>query len=143
MSSIDGCRARFLSEIFHLQTTAGANLITTSLFIPEITEKFKGSILLEIRASKQDVRSYIDGHMSYLPSFVERNLDLQEEIKTEIVAAIDGMYIAPLILIYKTHLNFIRFLLAQLHLDSLKAKKSPKAIRIALQTLPTGSKAYV
>ena len=35
-----------------------------------------------------------------------------------------------------------RFLLAQLHLDSLKGKKSPKTIRTALKTLPTGSEAY-
>lgn len=35
-----------------------------------------------------------------------------------------------------------RFLLAQLYLDSLKGKKSPKAIRSALKKLPTGSEAY-
>jgi ankyrin repeat protein len=35
-----------------------------------------------------------------------------------------------------------RFLPAQLHLDSLKGKKSPKAIRTALKALPTGSEAY-
>jgi ankyrin repeat protein len=36
----------------------------------------------------------------------------------------------------------IRFLLAQLHLDSLIGKRSPKAIRAALAMLPKGSKAY-
>ena len=35
-----------------------------------------------------------------------------------------------------------RFLLAQLHLDSLIGKRSPKAIRNALKKLPTGSEAY-
>ena len=35
-----------------------------------------------------------------------------------------------------------RFLLAQLHFDSLKGKTSPKAIRAALSKLPTGSEAY-
>lgn len=35
-----------------------------------------------------------------------------------------------------------RFLLAQLHLDSLAGRTSPKAIRNALKTLPTGSDAY-
>jgi ankyrin repeat protein len=39
-------------------------------------------------------------------------------------------------------IDFTRFLLSQLHLDSLKGKKSPKAIRIALKRLPTGSEAY-
>ena len=39
-------------------------------------------------------------------------------------------------------LTSYRFLLAQLHLDSLKGKKSPKAIRAALNKLSTGSEAY-
>ena len=32
--------------------------------------------------------------------------------------------------------------MAQLHLDSLIGKKSPKAVRTALEKLPTGSRAY-
>src|SRR5258706_11573932 len=39
-------------------------------------------------------------------------------------------------------LTTYRFLLAQLHFDSLKGKTSPKAIRAALKKLPTGFKAY-
>jgi hypothetical protein len=38
--------------------------------------------------------------------------------------------------------NFDRFLLAQLHLDSLIGKRSPKAVLAALTKLSTGSKAY-
>jgi hypothetical protein len=52
------------------------------------------------------------------------------------------MYIAPSILIYEIYTHFARFLLAQLHLNSLKGKRSPKAISITLTKLPTGSKAY-
>jgi hypothetical protein len=89
----DGCRSRFLSEIFNLQVKCGANLFATSRFISEITEKFNGSTLLEIRASNEDVRKYLKGHMSQLPSFVSRNVDLQEEIMTEIAQAVDGMYV--------------------------------------------------
>ncbi len=63
----------------------------TSRFIPEIVKNFEGSISLEIRASDEDVRRYLEGHMSRLPSFVLRGLDLQEEIKTEIIKAVDGM----------------------------------------------------
>lgn len=40
-----------------------------------------------------------------------------------------------------TNLHF-RFLLAKLYLDALKGKKSPKAIRKALEELPTGFQAY-
>ena len=49
---------------------------------------------LEIRASKYDVRRYVDRHMSHLPSFVGRSLDLQEEIKAEIVKAVNGVYVS-------------------------------------------------
>jgi hypothetical protein len=50
-------------------------------------------MLLEIRASEEDVRRYLDGHMSQLPAFVVQRSDLQEEIKTGIVTAVRGMYV--------------------------------------------------
>jgi hypothetical protein len=87
----NGCRARFLTEVFNLLTKAGANLFATSRFIPEITDRFKGSISLEIRASEEDVRRYLEGHMSKLPTFVGNSSDLQEEVKAGIVKAVDGM----------------------------------------------------
>ena len=89
----DGCRARLLSEIFELKTKHGANLFTTSRFIPDVIEKFKHDPSLEIRANEEDVQRYVNGHISNLPSFVGRNLDLQNEIKTEIIKAVDGMYV--------------------------------------------------
>lgn len=94
----DGCCSRFLSEIFNLQARSRANIFATSRFIPEITERFEGSMSLEIRASKHDVQRYVDGHMLQLPSFVGRNLDLQEEIKAKIVKAVDGMYVSSQLL---------------------------------------------
>jgi len=86
-------RRIFLSEMFNLQAKTGISLFATSRFIPEIMEEIKGAISLEIRASDEDVRKYLDGHMLQLPSFVLRSLDLQEEIKTEIIKAVDGMYV--------------------------------------------------
>lgn len=91
----DGCRARFLSEIFTLQAKTGANLFTTSRHISNIEKEFEGSIQLEIRASEEDVRRYLDGHILQLPGFVTRSLELQEEIKAAIVKAVDGMYRVP------------------------------------------------
>ena len=88
-----GCRKRLLSEIFGLQTKTGANLFMTSRFIPEITEEFTKALWLEIRATSQDVRRYLDSHMSQLPGCVLRSLDLQDEIKTSIIKAVDGMYV--------------------------------------------------
>jgi hypothetical protein len=89
----DGHRTRFLSEIFSFQAKCGANLFATSRFIPEIKERFKGSISLEISASNEDVRRYLDGHMDRLPGFVRRSEELKDEVKTEIVKAVGGMYV--------------------------------------------------
>jgi hypothetical protein len=96
----DGCRTKFLSEIFKLQAEAGTNLFATSRHIPEIIKEFNGSVSLEIRASDEDVQRYLDGCMSHLPGFVLYNPELQKEIKTEIVKAVDGMYVPSYILFF-------------------------------------------
>lgn len=88
-----GCRDKFLSELFNLQATCGANVFATSRFIPDIMAKFNECESLEIRASDHDIRLSISGRISLLPSFVRQRLDLQEEIKTGIVKAVNGMYV--------------------------------------------------
>ena len=89
-----GCRTRFLTEIFNLQKTSSSNFFTTSRFIPEITEWFTKSKVLEIRASKEDVQRYVESHIAQLRSFVEKNKQLQKEIKSSISDAVNGMYVA-------------------------------------------------
>ncbi|KFZ20700.1 hypothetical protein V502_03054, partial [Pseudogymnoascus sp. VKM F-4520 (FW-2644)] len=121
----DGCRTKLLTEILALEAKSRASIFSTSRFIPEIHEQFKNSMRLEIRASDQDVQRYIDGHMSQLPRCALRSSVMQGEIKAAIVQAVNGM-----------------FLLAQLYFDSLKDKKSPKAMRTALKDLSTGNDAY-
>ena len=88
----DGSRQRLLSSLFNLQIKCGINLLATSRHILSIKEEFEGKTMLEIRASEADVRRYLEGHMFRLPGFVVRNPELQEEIKTGIVKAVDGMY---------------------------------------------------
>lgn len=89
----DGCRHKFLSNLFDLQAKCCANLFATTRPISSIEKAFEGSESLEIRASEEDVRKYLDGYMFRLPGFVVRNIKLQEEIKTCIVEAADGMYV--------------------------------------------------
>jgi hypothetical protein len=91
----DGNHRKLLAEIFNLQARTRVSLFATSRFIPEIVKEFEGSISSEIRANDEDVKRYLDGHMFQLPSFVLRNSDLQEEIKTAIVKAVAGMYDLP------------------------------------------------
>lgn len=92
-----GCRAKFLAGIFSLRAECGANLFATSRYIPEIIETFEGRMSLEIRASDQDVEryieGYIEGHMPQLQRLIKRSPQLQQEIKTGILNAVDGMYV--------------------------------------------------
>lgn len=88
-----GCRIRFLTEISNLQLKCRANIFSTSRFLPEITDQFKGSISLEIRASEQDVRRHLVGYMPHLPSCISNHPDLCREVETEIAKASDGMYV--------------------------------------------------
>lgn len=89
----DGCRARFLSEIFNFQAKCAANLFVTSRFIPEILDRFKNDVSLEIRARDEDVQRYLAGHMTRLPSFVSSSPGLEDEIKATISKAVDGMWV--------------------------------------------------
>lgn len=91
----DSCRPRLLSSLFDIQANSGANILATSRFIPEITERFSNSLHLEILASEQDVGKFLDSHISQLPSCVLRSPKLQDEIKVEIINSVEGMYVYP------------------------------------------------
>jgi Cdc6-like AAA superfamily ATPase len=87
----DGCRARLLSELFALQKTHETNLFVTSRPLPDIVSQFQNCESLEIRAIRNDVERYLEGHMDQLLSFVQGNRQLQTDIKTAISEAVDGM----------------------------------------------------
>jgi Cdc6-like AAA superfamily ATPase len=85
-------RKRFLPEILKLRARTGSSLFATSRFIPEIVKEFEGSMKLEIRATKEDIQSYLDRKITLqLPSFVKNKMELQNDIKTEICKVVDGM----------------------------------------------------
>ncbi|UPK95610.1 hypothetical protein LCI18_006545 [Fusarium solani-melongenae] len=116
-----------LSEIFDLQRSCVTNVFATSRHIPAIEARFKGASTLEIRACDEDVRKYVDDNIDRLPGFVQENSGLREEIKDGIINAVDGI-----------------FLLAKFHLDSLIGVQSVRALRDALDRLPSpaGTNAY-
>ncbi|KAK2593679.1 hypothetical protein QQS21_008622 [Conoideocrella luteorostrata] len=111
------CRKKFLTELFDLQKRHGTNIFATSRFIPDIMEQFKARVSLEIRASTNDVTRYLECHIKELPSVVQKDQQLQDEITTGISEVVDGM-----------------FLLAQLYLGLLRDKLTPNAIRSAIAT---------
>ncbi|KAH6989117.1 hypothetical protein BKA56DRAFT_710473 [Ilyonectria sp. MPI-CAGE-AT-0026] len=95
VDALDECqttsRKSFLLEIFALQAKCRANIFVTSRPIPEVTEKFKGLKSLEIRASKEDVERYLEGHIGQLSVFDEWSQRLRDEVKTRILDAVDGI----------------------------------------------------
>ncbi|KAH8659428.1 hypothetical protein BGZ61DRAFT_433523, partial [Ilyonectria robusta] len=112
----DGSRTRFLTEVFELQAKSAINIFATSRPLPEITQSFNETLSLDVRATRDDVRKYLDGHMKELRLFIRGDRQLQEEIKAGISEAVDGM-----------------FLLAQIYLESLDDKLTPNAVRDALE----------
>jgi Cdc6-like AAA superfamily ATPase len=127
----DRSRSQFLNEIFSLQTKCGANIFATSRFIPEITDRFKQSISVEIRASDEDIQKYLEGHMDELRSFVQHDQQLQAEIKTKISDSVGGMYVVQLVFGRRTTADFPQvssrtdlFRLAERQVYSICYKKS-------------------
>lgn len=104
---------------------AQIKLFATSRSIPEISEQFKSDKSIEIKGSPADIESYATHRLSELPRCVQNSSTLQAEIVQAIISSTEGM-----------------FLLAKLHIDLLKDKRTPKAMRGALHTLPSGSGAY-
>ncbi|KAF4341757.1 purine and uridine phosphorylase [Fusarium beomiforme] len=136
----DGSRVKFLAEVFNLQAKSSINLFATSRPIPDITYEFQSSILLKVSATEEDVTAFLRSHMSRLPAFVRYRSELQAEVLNGIVHSVQGMLVIPSL--QQKAVNLPRFLLAQLHLDTLVGKTSVQAVRDALQKLPSGSNAY-
>ncbi|KFZ19348.1 hypothetical protein V502_03701, partial [Pseudogymnoascus sp. VKM F-4520 (FW-2644)] len=120
----DGTRSDLLTILQNLQAKSNISLMATSRFDARIEQSFQGSSMSEIRASDADVTRFVAGHIRRLPKCVQRDLELQAEIQDGIVQAVDGM-----------------FLLARLHVDSLRGKGTKKEIRSTLKNLPKGSTA--
>ncbi|KAI1135672.1 hypothetical protein F5Y05DRAFT_167876 [Hypoxylon sp. FL0543] len=95
VDALDECetsqREKLLSGLFDLQEEQGVNILATSRFIPEIVGRFTSCKSLEIRASEEDVRIYLEGHMKQLPSFVHGDADIRHQIITTISETADGM----------------------------------------------------
>ncbi|KAJ7278151.1 hypothetical protein C8J57DRAFT_1465375 [Mycena rebaudengoi] len=99
------------------------NLLFTSR--PHITPEmfFPNTPALEIRATEEDIRRYLDAQIQNsfrLSKHVQSRPELHQEIEDQIISNVDGM-----------------FLLAKLHIDSLIIKNTVKAVREALKSLPT------
>jgi hypothetical protein len=87
----DGFRRELISSLHAIQADGRTNLFLTSRFNSDVIGMLRTSQSIEIRATPEDVKLYLEGHMSQLPAFVGRSPALEEEVKTGISNAVDGM----------------------------------------------------
>ena len=135
----EGTRKHFLTEVRRL--LPNVRLLITSRYIRDIENEFKDAACLEIRASDEDIKSYletrIEGQLP-LARYTKVNHPLRNDILNTIVEKASGMYVPARSSFKSLHilLTFLRFLLAQLHMDSLAREDNIRDIRRALQSLP-------
>jgi len=92
-SATDRILSRFMEELFSLQAKTSSSLFATSRPILGIPEEFerRGGSILEIRASDEDMRRYLDGHINQISTFVREASGIERKIKSAIIKAADGM----------------------------------------------------
>ncbi|CAG8980199.1 hypothetical protein HYALB_00012392 [Hymenoscyphus albidus] len=103
-------------------SSPNVRLLCTSRHLGDIEDLFKGAPHLEIRASDEDITKYLDVHIQQVPKVVRfccKSEDLKTRIVEKLVEKANGM-----------------FLLAELHLESLKSKTDIKSLRKSLDILP-------
>lgn len=85
-----GRRRIMLKELFKLQKLRPIHLLVTSNHDPHIAGLFSKADLLEIRANKEDMRSYLEYHISHLLPFIGDDYALEAEIVSSVINAADG-----------------------------------------------------
>ena len=84
-------RQTLIGHLRPLQDLFRFSLMTTSRYIPSLALDFHQPLRMDIRASTEDVRRYVEGHILELPSCVKKCSGLQETIASVIVDAVEGM----------------------------------------------------
>lgn len=90
-SSHAGVQRKLIDRLRGLQASTNVRLLYTSRYIHEVTEEFKSSPRLEVRAREEDVKRYVVGQMSRLPNCIQKDDRLKNDVQNKIVEAVDGM----------------------------------------------------
>ncbi|KAJ7162914.1 ankyrin repeat-containing domain protein [Mycena filopes] len=113
-------RSIFLAKLRALSPTI--NLLLTARSHVAVEKGFTNAKCMEVRANEEDLRRYIESQIQSserLKKHVVAKPALREQIEQTIIGHSDGM-----------------FLLAKLHMDSLRTKITPMKVREALANLP-------
>jgi Cdc6-like AAA superfamily ATPase len=89
--SQDRPRTELIDKLRQLQSKTDVRLLFTSRFVPEIEDDFISDSKLEVRASDEDVRTYVQGQLTRLPKCIQR--EIGQEVQDKIAEAVDGMYV--------------------------------------------------
>jgi Cdc6-like AAA superfamily ATPase len=84
-------RFNLVDELLYIHSECHINLFVTSRFVPAIQEKFQKHPCRQIIASHDDIHRYIEDYQWPLLSPVRSRLDLQQEIKSCVCQAANGM----------------------------------------------------
>jgi hypothetical protein len=141
VDALDECnqetRSKFIKKLQGLP--ANLHLLCTSRHLGDIQEAFAEASHLEIRASDADIAQYLEAQILQVPKlvkFCKKAGDLQSSIIEKLVEKADGMSVTSPSLRRASIADYVRFLLAELHLESLKTKTDVKSLRKALDVLP-------
>lgn len=86
-----GARSQLIGKLRALQAKTDVRLLFTSRFIPEIKEAFRSDLMLEVRASEEDVKRFVAGRIPLLPNCIRRDDELTRAVQSKIGEAVDGM----------------------------------------------------
>jgi Cdc6-like AAA superfamily ATPase len=87
----DSTRVQLLAKLRDLQTGQDVRLMATSRFMLKVESVFKGALMLEVKASEEDVKHYVVGQTWRLPTCIQLDAALQKLVQEKIVEAVDGM----------------------------------------------------
>ncbi|KAL4804848.1 hypothetical protein BDV18DRAFT_161941 [Aspergillus unguis] len=123
IDALDECRPDFRWQLVEFLQDFDCHLLVTSRIPEDLDEELKDFKSVEIKANKADIELYIDQEIKKdkrrLSKFVTRRPQLRREIKEAMVKTVDKM-----------------FLLARLHVDSLKTALTINNVRETLRSLP-------
>ena len=116
----EAIREGFISELLAFQPQL--QLLVTSRDIPMISSQLEGAEKIEIQASDEDIRIYLQERMdnsSRMKKYFAKDPSLKDRIVETVTSKAGGM-----------------FLQARLHLDSLMEKNNLKQLKATLEALP-------
>ena len=145
IDALDECfpeqvRQEFLRRLESLTVVTPTKMMATSRYIPSIERAIHADTQLEITAMESDIRSHVEARIlnnAMLARLITKAPSMEERVVRIVVERAQGMYVV----VDCYHLCFDnphRFLLAQLHMDSLADESSRNAILRALERLPEG-----